>query len=225
MPTILDLPILWARDMLKMSTYRIRSKITPSINSLITKRFNQFKAPFLEKKREGNYQPLSIISLLNASALHYPSKIAYVHGDQNPVTWGTVASRIRRFSSALSGLGVREGDVVSIIAPNSPSIFEAHFSIPGCNGAVIHTVNTRLDAVTIAFQLKHSKAKVLIVDAEFGSLAKEAIKLLPKEVELPIIIDVLDPEYIRLNSSPSSITLCGSLFIFILYLRQELQII
>ena len=122
--------------MLKVSPYRI-SKVNPSIINHITKRFNQFKAPFLDKKRAGHYQPLSIISLLNASASHYPSRIAYVHGDQVPVTWGAAASRIRRFASALSGLGVREGDVVSIIAPNSPSIFEAHFSIPGCHGAVV----------------------------------------------------------------------------------------
>jgi len=144
------------------------------LNYQFTKKFqsrnlNQFKASFLEAKRPANYEQLSVISLLNHSALHYPNKIAYVHGSLSS-TWQNTQRRIRKFSDSLSKLGITEGDVVSIVAPNTPSIFEAHFAIPGCKGAVIHTINTRLDATTMAFQINHAKSKVVMVDSEFGKI-------------------------------------------------------
>ena len=179
----------------------------------LSRNFSKFKASFLDLKRPANYEPLSVISLLNHTALHYPNTTAYVHGDIK-LTWSQIYIRICKFADALSKLGVSEGDVVSIIAPNTPSIFEAHFAIPGCKGAVIHTINTRLDATTIAFQINHAKTKVLLVDSEFGKnyflkklkliqlnyfftgqLINDSLALLPKETEKPILIDIVDPEF------------------------------
>ena len=124
---------------------------------------------------------------------HHYIIAAYVHGSCT-ATWGEVYTRIKKFSSALVKIGVNEGDVVSIIAPNTPSIFEAHFAVPGCRG-VLHTINTRLDAKTIAFQLNHAETKVLMVDTEFGKLVKDALELLPAEMSRPLIIDIQDPEF------------------------------
>ena len=172
----------------------LRALLQPQGFRVVPKRLNQFKASYLDQKRPANYEPLTVISLLNHTALHYPTKMAYVHGNVK-ATWKELHERVKRFSSALVKLGVVEGDVVSIIAPNTPSIFEAHFAVPGCPGAVLHTINTRLDAATIAFQLNHAKTKVFMVDSEFGQLAKEALSLLPKDLKQPIVIDIHDPEY------------------------------
>ena len=116
-------------------------------------------------------------------------------------------SRVRKFADSLRKVGVSDGDVISVIAPNSPSIFEAHYAIPGCANAVLHTINTRLDAATIAFQLNHSKCKVLLCDSEHGKLMKEALALLPKELKKPIIIDIVDPDYQPLSIDDN--VLCG----------------
>ena len=172
-----------------------------NVRSLSSTRFD---AAFL-RRREANYVPLSVLSFLEHSASNYPNKLAYVHG-QIHATWSETYSRIKKFSSALSKLGITQGDVVSVVAPNTPTIFEAHFAVPGCNGAILHTVNTRLDPKTIAFQLNHAQTKVLIVDSEFGQLVKDALALLPPENPKPQIIDVQDPEFDDVHKS----TLCGN---------------
>lgn len=116
------------------------------------------------------------------------------------------------FASALKNLGVERGDIISIIAPNSPSIFEAHFAVPGCQ-AVLHCINTRLDATTIAYQLSHCQSKVLLVDSEFHSLIFDVKNVIEKNhplFSMPIVISVQDPVYsesLSVSSFSSSSTL------------------
>ena len=172
-----------------------------TLRRLSSTRFDEdFLAP-----RKANYVPLSVVSLLKHAATNYPNKLAYVHGEIK-ATWSDTYVRIKKLSSALAKVGVGRGDVVSIVAPNTPSMFEAHFAVPGCNGAVLHTVNTRLDHRTIAFQINHAQTKVLIVDSEFGQLVRDALSLLPSENSTPLIVDIQDPEFDDSNKS----VLCGN---------------
>jgi fatty-acyl-CoA synthase len=163
----------------------------------VTKRCNQFLARFLEK-RQANYTQLSPISQLKNTLFQYPNVICYVHGDISR-TWSQVGERVKRFAGALESSGIRKNDVVSIIAPNSPSIFEAHFAVPS-TGAVLHSINTRSDPTTIAFQLRHAQSKVLIVDSEHTEVIKSALDILASE-DKPLtskmkIIQVFDdPEF------------------------------
>ena len=91
-----------------------------------------------------NYTPLSPLSFLKRAADVYPELPAVVHGSRR-YTWGQTYERCVRLASALSGLGVSSGDTVSIIAPNIPETFEAHYGVPMCGG-VLNAINTRLDA-------------------------------------------------------------------------------
>lgn len=137
------------------------------------------------------------------SAEQYPGKTCYVHNDIKR-SWGEVYNRVRRMSSVLvNKFGIKRNDVVSIIAPNTQTIYETHFSVPGA-GAIIHTINTRLDALTIAFQLKHAKSKIVFVDSEFTSIMKEALNILRLDksmdmddgtIKIPIVVDIIDKEF------------------------------
>ena len=100
-------------------------------------------------------------------------------------------ARSRQLASALSQSGVTRGDTVSALLPNTPAMLECHYGVPMCGG-VLHSINTRLDAAIIAFQLDHAMSKVVIVDAEFLPLMQDALAL--AEVS-PLIIQVDDPEF------------------------------
>ena len=168
-----------------------------NIKKVLYRRYlsSSFDANYLNKC-EANYSQLSPISFIERSAEQYPTVVAYVNGNES-TTWSNVYNKSRKLASSLIKLGIKKNDVVSIIAPNSPSIFECHFGVPG-SGAVLHTINTRLDAKTIAFQLNHCKAKVLFVDSEFSKLTQDAINILKnttKDYPLPYIIDIHDKEY------------------------------
>lgn len=113
-----------------------------------------------------NYAPLTPLTFLDWSADVYPDRQAVVHGGRR-FTWAQTRERCRRLASALSARGVGRGDTVSVVAANTPEMVEAHFGIP-MTGAVLNTINTRLDAATIAFILDHAQAKVLITDREFS---------------------------------------------------------
>ena len=153
-----------------------------------------FDAPYLQKCA-ANYVPLTPISFIERAALQYPKKLAYVHGKSYSVTWEDCYIRVKKWASALYKQNIRKNDVISIIAPNSPSIFEAHFAIPGVSG-VIHTINTRLDAKTIAFQLQHGNSKILFVDSEYTNLICEALNILKeKGSKIPLVIYIHDIEY------------------------------
>ena len=153
---------------------------------------DKFDADYLNKN-EANYAQLSPISQLNKTVHQYPNVTCYVHGDLSR-TWREVNHRIRRLASALKFLGIKKNEVVSIMAPNSPSIFEAHFAVPS-TGAVLHSINTRSDARTIAFQLKHAETKFLFVDTEYSELIQSALALIddPQSIFIVQILD--DPKY------------------------------
>lgn len=138
-----------------------------------------------------NYATLSPISYLERTAAVYPHKVAQIHQDTQ-YTWAQTHERCLRLASALQQLGVQQGDTVSFLCPNTPPLFEAHFGVP-MTGAVLNAINTRLDADTIAFILKHAETKVLFVDREFGETAQEALDTL---TDKPQVI-AIDDEYFR----------------------------
>jgi fatty-acyl-CoA synthase len=169
------------------------------------KRFIQsgFDASYLQKCA-ANYVQLTPISFIERAALQYPKQLAYIHGKSYSVTWEETYLRVRKWASALYKQNIRKNDVISIIAPNTPSIFEAHFAIPGVSG-VIHTINTRLDAKTIAFQLDHGSSKFLFVDTEFTTVISEALNILKaKGSKIPLVIYIHDKEYKTKNSEESN---------------------
>ncbi|NLR74483.1 acyl-CoA synthetase [Leeia aquatica] len=137
-----------------------------------------------------NYTPLTPCTFLQRSEQVWPDKLAVIHG-QRRYRWREVGERVRRFASALVQHGVQTGQTVAILAPNIPEMFEAHFAVPLC-GAVLNTLNYRLDARTLAFQLDHGEAKVLLVDSEFAGLARAAVALCSHP---PLLVDIIDSEY------------------------------
>lgn len=153
---------------------------------------NKFDAQYLSKN-QANFAQLSPISQLNKTVQQYPNVTCYVHGDISR-TWREVDNRIRRFASAINTLGIAKNDVVSIIAPNTPAIFEAHFAVPA-TGAVLHSLNTRSDARTIAFQLKHAETKYLLVDTEFSAVVQSALALMADSQNIIVVQILDDPKY------------------------------
>ena len=140
--------------------------------------------PGLEK-RAANYVPLTPLDFLRRAAAVYPNKVGIVHGERR-LSWRAVYDRARALASGLERMGVGYGEVVSILSPNTPAMIEAHFGVPGA-GAVLNTINFRLDATTIAYILGHAEAKVLLVDTAFAEVAKAALAQLgskPRVVEI-----------------------------------------
>lgn len=137
-----------------------------------------------------NHQPLTPLTLLERAARVYPAHTAVIHGKQR-VTYAEFYARTRRLASALARRYIGVGDTVSAMLPNVPSMLEAHFGVP-MTGAVLHSINTRLDAAIIAFQLDHANSKVLIVDREFSAVVKDALALAKVK---PLVIDYDDPEF------------------------------
>ncbi len=133
------------------------------------------------EKTGANYVPLSPLSFLTRTANIFGSQVGVIYQDKK-YSWSEVYKRSVRLASALHKKGIGIGDTVSIISPNTPAMVEAHFGIPMC-GAVINTINMRLDKSTVAYILKHSDCKLLLVDSQFAELAKEAIALSNQEME------------------------------------------
>jgi fatty-acyl-CoA synthase len=140
-------------------------------------------------RNDANFAALTPLSFIERAALVYPDKLAVVHGDLRR-TWNEVYARCRRLASALTGRGISGGDTVAVMLPNTPAMVEAHFGIPMA-GAVLNTLNTRLDAESIAFMLDHGEAKAVIVDPEFAGTMKKAIALRQSKHDL-LVIDVED---------------------------------
>jgi fatty-acyl-CoA synthase len=137
-----------------------------------------------------NFAPLTPISFLPRSAEIYPGRTAVIHGSQR-FTYGRLYERARQLASALAQRGVRAGDTVSVMLPNVPAMVEAHFGVPML-GAVLNTINTRLDAATIAYILGHGEAKVLITDREFSGQIGPALAKMKKR---PLVVDFDDSLY------------------------------
>ena len=137
-----------------------------------------------------NYAPLSPVGFLARAAEIYPDRVAVIHGKKE-FTYAKFYERARRLASALAKKGVKKGSVVSAMLPNVPAMLEAHYAVPGL-GAVLNTINTRLDADTVAYILEHGEAKVFITDRVFASVVGPALAKLKKK---PLVIDVDDPLY------------------------------
>ena len=142
-------------------------------------------------RNDANYQPLTPLSFLERSAKVYPAHTAIIHGNQRR-TYAEFYARSRKLASALERRGIGKGDTVSVMLANTPPMLECHYGVP-MTGAVLNTLNTRLDAAILAFTLDHAETKVLIVDREFSGLMKEALSM-TKEAK-PIVIDYDDPEF------------------------------
>ena len=140
-------------------------------------------------RQAANHVPLSPISFLLRAARIYPDRTAVIHGARR-YTYAQMAERSRRLASALNRAGVAPGDVVAILAPNTPEMLEAHYGVPMA-GAVLLTVNIRLDAAAIGFILRHSGAKFFLVDREFARTARAA---LAEVADAPPVIDIIDSE-------------------------------
>jgi fatty-acyl-CoA synthase len=142
-------------------------------------------------RNPANYVPLTPVSFLFRTADVYPDRIAVIHGDWR-LTWREVAERSTRLASALAKRGVGRGDTVAVMASNTPQMIEAHFGVP-MTGAVLNTLNTRLDAAAIAFMLEHGEARILLTDREFSATIREALARLPAPIPVIDIDDVLAP--------------------------------
>ena len=141
-------------------------------------------------KNAANHAELSPVTFLTRAAEVYPDRVAVVHGDWRR-TWRECLARCRRLASALAARGVGHGDVVAIMAPNVPAMFEAHYGV-AMLGAVLNPLNFRLDAPTIAFILGHGEAKVLITDREFSATIEAALAAMPA-AQRPFVVDIDDP--------------------------------
>jgi fatty-acyl-CoA synthase len=141
-------------------------------------------------RNPANFQPLTPLTLLERAAAVSPDQLAIVHGPLRR-SYREFYARTRRLASALNNRGIGRGDTVSAVLANTPAMLECHYGVPMA-GAVLNTINTRLDAAVIAFQLDHGGAKVLIADREFSKTVKEALLLCKVK---PLVIDYDDPEY------------------------------
>ena len=137
-----------------------------------------------------NFVALSPLRYLERAAYIYPHQNAIIHGSRQ-ITWRETYLRCCQFAHQLQNLGISKNDTVSVLLPNVPAMLEAHFAVP-MSGAVLNTLNTRLDAKTLAFMLDHAESKVLLVDPEFAALAQEALQMVNHEI---YVIDVSDAEY------------------------------
>jgi fatty-acyl-CoA synthase len=138
-------------------------------------------------RNQANYAPLTPLAFLRRAADVFPNRLSMIHGETRH-TWRETYARCRRLASALAKRGIKRFDTVAVIAPNVPAIYEAHFGVPMC-GAVLNTLNTRLDPQAIAFMLTHGEAKVLLVDREFSATVERALAMLPNP---PLVIDIDD---------------------------------
>jgi len=141
-------------------------------------------------KNPANFQPLTPLTLLERAAAVFPDHTAIIHGPLRR-SYAEFYTRARRLASALERRGVARGDTVSAVLANTPAMLEAHYGVP-MTGAVLNTINTRLDAATIGFILGHAEAKALITDREFSQVVKEALAATKAR---PLVIDYDDAEF------------------------------
>ncbi len=140
-------------------------------------------------KNAANHVPLTPLHFLDRCADQFPHRVAIIHGELRQ-SWAETRNRCRRLASALVKRGVQPGDTVSILAPNTPAMLEAHLGVP-LSGAVLNAINCRLDADGLKFILLHGECKVLLVDREFSALAEQALAGIP---DRPLVIDIADIE-------------------------------
>jgi fatty-acyl-CoA synthase len=142
------------------------------------------------ERNAANFQPLTPLSFLARAAEVYPDHTAIIHGARS-WTYREFFERAKKLASALARRGIKRGDTVSVVLPNVPAMLEAHYGV-AMAGAVLNSVNTRLDATIIAFTFDHGEAKVLITDREYSKTVKTALSLCKAK---PLVIDYDDPEF------------------------------
>jgi fatty-acyl-CoA synthase len=141
-------------------------------------------------KNPANHQPLTPLTLLERAAAVFPDHAAVIHG-RLVRSYRDFYARSRRLASALQKAGVGRGDTVSVMLANTPAMLEAHYGVPMA-GAVLNTLNTRLDAAILAFTFDHAETKLLITDREFSPVIRQALALATTK---PIVVDYDDPEF------------------------------
>ena len=142
------------------------------------------------ERNPANFQPLTPLGFIERAASVYPQRTAVIHGTRR-FTWAETYARCRRLASALVRRGVGAGNTVSVMLANTPEMYEVHFGVP-MSGAVLNTLNTRLDPHAIAFMLDHADTRVLITDREFSPTIERALALVARR---PLVVDVDDDEY------------------------------
>ena len=152
------------------------------------------------ERNPANFQPLTPLTFLERAASVFPGHKAVVHG-KTSYDYATFYARARRLASALAQRGIRKGDTVAAMLPNTPPMLEAHYGVP-MTGAVLNALNTRLDAAALAFILDHGEAKVLIADREFSDLVRQTLSIARVK---PLVIDYDDPEYPGLGAPVSEL--------------------
>ena len=141
-------------------------------------------------RNPANHQPMTPLTYLQRAAKVFPDQVAIIHGTGR-TSYAEFWRRSLKLASSLARAGIGKGDTVTVMLSNTPAMLEAHFGVPMTQG-VLHSLNTRLDAAIIAFQLDHAETKVLIVDREFSGVVREALALSSVS---PLVIDYDDPEY------------------------------
>ncbi|HZS64246.1 MAG TPA: acyl-CoA synthetase [Xanthobacteraceae bacterium] len=141
-------------------------------------------------RNPANFQPLTPLTFLERAAAVFPQQTAIIHGPLRR-SYAEFYARSRRLASALAQRGIKRGDSVSVLLANTPAMLECHYGVPMA-GAVLNSINTRLDAPVVAFTIDHADAKALITDREFSKVAKEALALAKTK---PLVIDYDDPEF------------------------------
>ncbi len=156
-----------------------------TLNALVNSRLNPYESGL--NRNSANYVPLSPIGFLKRSADFYPQRISLIHQDIR-YTWSETYQRCQQLASALVGCGIKPGKTVSVMAPNVPAMYEAHFGVP-MTGAVLNAINVRLDADTIAFILDHAETEILITDREYSQVMDNALGKVNRDIT---VIDLLD---------------------------------
>src|SRR5476649_1918380 len=141
-------------------------------------------------RNSANFQPLTPLAFLERAASVFPDHAAIIHGPLRR-SYAEFYARTRRLASALAKRGIKRGDTVAAFLANTPAMLECHYGVP-MTGAVLNTLNTRLDAPIIGFSLDHGEAKVIITDREFSKIMKPALAAARVK---PLVIDYDDPEY------------------------------
>ena len=142
------------------------------------------------ERNPANHAPLTPISFLERAADVFPGRTAWIHGDMR-ASYAAFRARARKLAAALNGRGVCPGDTVAVMLPSTPPMLEAHFGVPMA-GAVLNSINFRLEPATVAYILEHGAAKVLLTDTEFAPTIKAALEHVRRP---PLVVDVVDRQF------------------------------
>ena len=155
------------------------------------------------QKNKANYWALTPISFLERTNKIWPEKTAWIHGSKSN-TYKELHTRCLKIAKGLKFKGIKKGDTVAALLPNVPAMIECHFSVMMA-GAILNTINTRLDSKAIAFILKHGKARIVFVDPEFNEVISKALESIPED-KRPLVIKCKDEEFIKNSPLKDEIT-------------------